>query len=188
MREHAGKMSGSYCSRRGIDANDPEPKSHRFGRPQIRLHRAERPSPCPVYRALNATGFWSRRKPRSRSPTAPRPPEVALLRHQRVRPSGTQSDEMRTSNKARVEGDRRRNVHSRSRTSAPLSRERAVFHGFSTGSKRKLLCCSAITCRIAGGKNLIKSGFSRIEKRCGRPLGEGRPRANPVWGRGGVGT
>jgi hypothetical protein len=28
----------------------------------------------------------------------------------------------------------------------------------------------------------------RPEKRCGRLLGESRPRANPVWGRGGVGT
>src|SRR5260370_42368437 len=26
------------------------------------------------------------------------------------------------------------------------------------------------------------------QKRCGRLLGESRPRANPVWGRGGVGT
>src|SRR5262249_11823905 len=113
-------------------------------------------------------------------------------------PSGPQSDEMRTSNQARVEGDRRRNVLSQSRAAARLSREPAVeqivrqrtvrpvallarraaagdaqlpsavgtlrehipriFHG----PKRKFLCCSAITCRIAGTKNPIKSGFPRI--------------------------
>ena len=31
-------------------------------------------------------------------------------------------------------------------------------------------------------------GFSRFPKRCGRLRGESRPRASPVWGRGGVGT
>ena len=29
---------------------------------------------------------------------------------------------------------------------------------------------------------------SRLQKRCGQPWGKGWPLANPVWGRGGVGT
>jgi|ERR1700722_5054620 len=31
-------------------------------------------------------------------------------------------------------------------------------------------------------------GNAALQKGCGRLLGESRPRANPVWGRGGVGT
>jgi hypothetical protein len=37
-------------------------------------------------------------------------------------------------------------------------------------------------------KTPINMGFSHFQKGCGRLLGESRPRANPVWGRGGVGT
>ncbi len=33
-----------------------------------------------------------------------------------------------------------------------------------------------------------ESGVTASQKRCGRLRGERRPRANPVWGRGGVGT
>ena len=37
-------------------------------------------------------------------------------------------------------------------------------------------------------KGLRKLAVTASQKRCGRLRGERRPRANPVWGRGGVGT
>src|SRR5262249_45762454 len=46
----------------------------------------------------------------------------------------------------------------------------------------------ASSCVVEGARKPASMLDFSEPKECGRPWGEGRPRANPVWGRGGVGT
>jgi hypothetical protein len=45
-----------------------------------------------------------------------------------------------------------------------------------------------LACGIRACVKANRSAISWKQKRCGRLRGESRPRASPVWGRGGVGT
>jgi hypothetical protein len=61
------------------------------------------------------------------------------------------------------------------------------FHGFSTGGVRQLPLRSVAN-RLGSSRKYLKISVPLCPKKCGRILGEIRPLANPVWGRGGVGT
>jgi hypothetical protein len=66
-----------------------------------------------------------------------------------------------------------------------------IFHGSKRHLRVPFRCELPNAVRRQREKCLTIQDFwklTAVEKRCGRPLGEGRPRANPVWGRGGVGT
>ena len=53
--------------------------------------------------------------------------------------------------------------------------------------RRRRHLCAALEA-IRQGLEADRLNFRTPKTGCGRPLGEGRPLANPVWGRGGVGT
>src|SRR5437899_8593687 len=63
---------------------------------------------------------------------------------------------------------------------------------FISGLPQKLTRISTHWCIAVGGQGKAVIGHyelrSLLQKSCGRLWGESRPRANPVWGRGGVGT
>ena len=63
------------------------------------------------------------------------------------------------------------------------------------GARHPTERCSLLTTRrtfrdvrVETAVDAERVATNRTLKRCGRLLGESRPRANPVWGRGGVGT
>jgi len=64
-------------------------------------------------------------------------------------------------------------------------------HGNSTGAVRQFAFCSGVKRREPSRNNrgnAVNIDFVDSEQGAAGPWGEGRPLANPVWGRGGVGT
>src|SRR5262249_52989760 len=73
---------------------------------------------------------------------------------------------------------------------APLACSRSATTGSFCGAGMRTVAdrCSEEKLRLDACAPPRGPGKTHGHKRCGRPRGEGRPRASPVWGRGGVGT